>query len=277
MFLIIAALTLLGQAPVRPTFEVASIKPALGQGYMMVRPLAGGLTANASLQMLMQNAYAVQSFQIAGGPGWINSERFAIEAKADGNATRDQIILMLQSLLEDRYQMKFHRETRELPVYALVVARGGVRLTSPREGACVEATRDTPPDWAGGIMAPPQDGPFAPAPCGTLRVMLGNAGAQMQGGKISMAELARSLSLVMDRLVIDRTGFTGLSDIKLTFLPDDITVAMPPPPPASAPALEMKAPFILTAMQEQLGLRLEPARGPVDVIVIDHAERPSAN
>jgi uncharacterized protein (TIGR03435 family) len=273
--LAITALTLFGQTPVRPTFEVASIKPTSDQGLMMVRPLPGRLTATASLQMLIQNAYGVQAFQIAAGPGWLNSDRFAIEAKADGHATRDQILLMLQSLLEERYQLKFHRETRELPVYVLVAAKGGLRLKSPKEGACVEPTTDTPPDWAGGRMAPPQDGPLPPARCGTLRVMLGVPAAQMQGGKIAMAELARSLSLVMDRTVIDRTGLTALSDIQLTFLPDDSTAAMPPPPPGAVPALEMKAPSILTALQEQLGLRLESTKGPVEVIVIDHAERPS--
>jgi len=277
MILAITALTLFGQTASRPTFEVASIKPTSEQDLMMVRPLPGRLTANASLQMLMQNAYAVQSFQIVGGPGWLNSDRFAIEAKAGGNASRDQIFLMLQSMLEQRYQLKFHRETRELPVYELVVAKGGLRLTSPRAGTCEEPTLDTPPDWAGGRMAPPQDGPLPPARCGTLRVMLGGLGAQMQGGKISMAELARSLSLVMDRTVIDRTGFAGLSDIHLTFLPDDSTGAMPPPPPGAAPALQMKSPSILTALQEQLGLRLESTRGQVEVIVVDQAERPSSD
>jgi len=225
----------------------------------------------------MQNAYGVQAFQIAAGPDWLNSDHFAIEAKADGNATRDQIFLMLQWLLEDRYQLKFHRETRELPVYALVAAKGGLRLKSPKEGACVEPTTGTAPDWAGGRMVPPQDGPLPPAPCGTLRVMLAIPAARMQGGKIAMAELARSLSLVMNRTVIDRTGFGGLSDIQLSFLPDDSTAAMPPPPPEAAPALEMKAPSILTALQEQLGLRLESTRGPVEVIVVDHAQRPSSD
>jgi hypothetical protein len=156
--LAITALTLFGQAPVRPTFEVASIKPTSDQGLMMVRPLPGRLTVNASLQMLMQQAYGVQAFQIAAGPGWLNSDRFAIEAKADGNAT----------------------------------------------------------------------------------------------------------------------GFTGLSHIQLSFLPDD-TAAMPPPPSGAAPALEMKVPSILTALQEQLGLRLEATKGPVEVIVIDHVERPSGD
>ncbi len=271
------ALTLFGQTPVRPAFDVASIKPAPNDGFMMVRPLPGRLMAKASLRMLMQNAYGVQAFQIAAGPGWLDSDHFAIEAKADGRATRDQIFLMLQSLLEERYQLKFRRETRELPVFALVAAKGGLRLKPPKEGACVESTPDTPPDWAGGRMLSPQDGPLPPARCGTLRVMLGIPAAQMQGGKIAMAELARSLSMVMDRTVIDRTGFTGLSDIQLSFLPDDSTAVMPPPPPGAASALEMRVPSILTALQEQLGLKLESTRGPVEVIVVDHAERPSGD
>ena len=87
----------------------------------------------------MQNAYTVQPFQIVGGPAWIDSERYAIEAKADGNASRAQMFLMLQSLLEDRFQLKIHRETRELPVYALVPARGGLKLPPPKEGSCVES------------------------------------------------------------------------------------------------------------------------------------------
>jgi uncharacterized protein (TIGR03435 family) len=243
----------------------------------MVRPVPGRLLANASLQMLIQNAYGVQAFQIAAGPGWLKSDRFAIEAKADGNATRDQIFLMLQSLLEERYQLRVHRETRELPVYALVAAKGGLRLKSPKEGVCVEPTTDAPLDWAGGRMLLPQAGPLPPTRCGTLRVMLGIPAALMQGGKIAMAELARSLSLVMDRTVIDRTGFTGLSDIQLSFLPDESTAAMPPPPPGATSALEMKVPSIPTALQEQLGLRLESTKGPVEVIVIDHAERPSGD
>ena len=277
--MIIAATTLalFGQQAPRPTFEVASVKPALPEGLMVVRPLPGRLTANATLQMLMQNAYAVQAFQIEGGPGWINSDRFEIEAKADGNATRDQMLLMLQSLLEERYQLTFHREMRELPVYALVAAKGGLKLTSPQEGACVEPTPGTPPDWAGGIMAPPQAGRPPLTRCGAVRVILEPGGARTQGGKVPMAEFARTLSMVTGRTVIDRTGFGGLFDVQMTFLPDDSTPAMPPPPPDVAAALESKTPSILSALQEQLGLKLESTRGPVEVIVIDHAERPSGN
>ena len=277
--LIIAATTLalFGQQAPRPQFEVASVKPALPESVMWLRPLPGRLTASATLQMLIQNAYAVQPFQIEGGPGWIDSDRFEIEAKADGNATRDQMFLMLQSLLEQRYQLRFHREMRQLPVYVLVAPTGGLKLPSAQAAACVEPTPDTPPDWAGGRMVPPQARPAPPARCGAVRVMLEPAGAQMQGAKIPASELARTLSLVMDRTVIDRTGFGGLFDLQMTFLPDESTPAMPPPPPDVAAALESKTPSILSALQEQLGLKLESTRGPVEVIVIDHAERPSAN
>ena len=136
----ITAFALFGQPAARPKFEVASIKPSQEQRFMMVRPLPGRLTASAPVRLLMQNAYTVQSFQIVGGPAWIDSERYAIEAKADGNASRAEIFLMLQSLLEDRFQLKIHRETRELPVYALVPARGGLKLPPPKEGSCVESS-----------------------------------------------------------------------------------------------------------------------------------------
>jgi uncharacterized protein (TIGR03435 family) len=277
--IIIAATTLalIGQQVPRPKFDVASVKPAVPQGLMLVRPLPGRLTANATLQMLMQNAYAAQAFQITGGPDWINADRFEIDANADGNATRDQIFLMLQSLLEERFQLTFHRETRELPVYALVAAKSGLKLPSSREGTCVASTPDTPPDWAGGIMAPPQAGQPPLTRCGAVRVMLEPTGARALGGKVPMAEFARTLSMVTDRTVIDRTGFGGLFDVQMTFLPDDSTPAMPPPPPDVAAALESRTPSILSALQEQLGLKLESTRGPVEVIVIDHAERPSGN
>lgn len=150
MLLAITALGVFGQSGTRPKFEVASVKPSLDPGFMAVRPLPGRLTANASLRLLMQNAYTVQPFQIVGGPGWINSERYAIEAKAAGNAGRAQMFLMLQSLLEDRFQLKIHRETRELPVYNLVTAKSGLKLPPPKEGACLSPTPDESAEWAGG-------------------------------------------------------------------------------------------------------------------------------
>jgi uncharacterized protein (TIGR03435 family) len=256
-------------------FEVASIKPSLEQRFITVRPLPGGrLTANSPLRVLMENAYTVQSFQIAGGPDWINSERYQIEAKAAGNPSRDQVFLALQLLLEDRFKLKIHRETRELPVYALVAAKSGVKLPSPKDEGCASSSLGT--ESVEGRITPPGTDPPSLAPCGAVRVMLELTGARMQGGKIAMPEFIRVLSMVLGRPVVDKTGFAGLFDVRLDFLPDEISAALPPPPPGGSP-LDSKSPSILIALQEQLGLRIESTKGPVDVLVIDHVERPSEN
>ncbi len=271
----IAALAVFGQAVSRPAFEVASIKPSIDRGFKMVRPLPGRLTADAPVRLLLQNAYSVQAFQIVGGPGWIDSEHYAIEAKAAGNAGRAEIFRMLQSLFEDRFHLKIHRETRELPIYALAAAKNGLKLPPPKEEGCMEPAPGAPPPWAGGRIQPPGRGQPALGPCGRAGIMMEPGGALMQGGKIAMPELIRSLSMVLDRTVVDKTGFTGLFDLRLDFQPDETTAALPPPPPGSA--VDSRFPSILTALQEQLGLRLESTKGPVEVIVIDHVERPSAN
>ena len=265
-------------------FEVASIKLDMDRldaehGFMTVRPLPGRLIAAASVRLLMQNAYAVQPFQIEGGPAWINSERYAVDAKAGNNASRAQIFLMLQSLLEERFQLKTHRETRELPVYTLVAARNGLKLPPPKEAGCVNAAADAPPNWAEGPlegrMPPPQQGQAPSAPCGSVNAILGPSGARMLGGKVTMPEFIRLLSMVLGRTVIDKSGFTELFDVRLDFLPDETTPFLPPPPPGAAPL--DSSPPILTAIQQQLGLRLESAKGPVEVIIIDHVEKPTEN
>jgi uncharacterized protein (TIGR03435 family) len=240
---------------------------------MNVRPLPGRLTADASLQILMQYAYGVQPFQVVGAPGWMQSERYQIEAKADGSTNRDQMFLMLQSLLENRFQLKTHRETRELSVYALVAARSGLKLPPPREGGCVDSAADAPAEWAGGRIAAPGEVPPTSARCGSTGLNLGPTGARMQGGKIAMPELVRRLSLLLDRSVVDKTGFTDLFDLQLDFVPDETTPAMPAPPPD----LGISGSSIAQALRQQLGLQLESTKGPVEVIVVDRAERPSGN
>ncbi|MBZ5631925.1 MAG: TIGR03435 family protein [Acidobacteriia bacterium] len=277
MLLAITAFTVFGQPVARPKFEVASIKPSQEPGPMTVRPLPGRLTANATVKLLMQNAYTVHLFQILGGPDWINSERYEIEAKAAGNISRDQMFLMLESLLADRFQLKIHRETRDLPVYTLVAARSGLKLPPPKDGGCVSLVPDgtVPPEVVRGRMTPPGPGQPPLSPCGGFRTRLENTGARMRGGQITMPEFARELSIVLARTVIDKTGFTGLFDLQLDFLPDETTPALPAPPPGAP--LDSSSPSILTAIQEQLGLRLESAKGPVEVIIVDHIERPSAN
>ncbi|HZI73051.1 MAG TPA: M56 family metallopeptidase, partial [Gemmatimonadales bacterium] len=135
MLLAVTALAVFGQPVARPKFEAASIKTSEETNFRMVRPLPGRLTADATVRLLVQNAYTVQPFQVVGGPAWIDAEQYEIEAKADGSANRAQMFLMLQSLLEDRFQLKTHRETRELPVYALVPARSGPKLPLPKDGS----------------------------------------------------------------------------------------------------------------------------------------------
>ena len=264
----------LGQTPAptaRPQFEVASIKPSpFFDRIMSVRPLPGRLTADATLQVLMQYAYGVQPFQLVGGPSWLTSDHYEIEAKADVSANRDQIFRMLQSLLEDRFQLKTHREMKELPVFTLVSNRGGFKLPAPRDGACVDSPADAAVEWVGaGRMAAPGELPPAKGRCGSAIVSV----AQMRGGKIAMSEFVRALSMLLGRSVLDKTGFTALFDVQLDFVPDETTPAMPPPPPGSG----ISGISIAQALQEQLGLRLESTKGPVEVIVVDQAERPSAN
>ena len=122
-------------------------------------------------------------------------------------------------------------------------------------------------------MAAPGEVSATKARCGSAGLALGPAGARMQGGKIAMPELVRRLSLLLDRSVIDKTGFTALFDLQLDFVPDETTPAMPPPPPGSG----ISGASLPQALRQQLGLQLESAKGPVEVIVVDHAERPSGN
>jgi uncharacterized protein (TIGR03435 family) len=270
-----SALGLTPAPDARPQFEAASIKPSPSfDRIMSVRALPGRLTADATLQVLMQYAYGVQPFQLAGGPRWLTSDHYEIEAKADVSANRDQVFRMLQSLLEDRFQLKTHREMKELPVFTLVSNRGGFKLRAPRDGVCVDAPADATVEWVGGgRMAAPGELQPDKGRCGHASVALGPGGAQMRGGKLAMSELVRMLSMLLGRSVIDKTEFAALFDVQLDFVPDETTPAMPPPPPGSG----ISGVSIAQALREQLGLRLEPTKGPVEVIVVDQVDRPSAN
>jgi uncharacterized protein (TIGR03435 family) len=273
VILAMGAWAVFAQPTVRPLFEAASIKPSFSRSVQNVRPLPGRLTADATLQILTQYAFGVQSFQVVGASAWMQSDRYQIEATTNGNTDRNRMFLMLQSLLQDRFRLMTHRETKDLPVYDLIAAKGGLKLPPPEEGACVESAADASPEWAGGRMAAPGEVPPARALCGSASLTLGPTGARMQGGRVAMPELVRRLSLILDRSVVDKTGFTGLFDLQLGFVPDDTTPAIPPPPPGT----DMPGPSLAQALRQQLGLQLESAKGPVEVIVVDHAERPSAN
>lgn len=250
-----------------PTFEAASVKPNnSGDPTIMLRPFQAGGRAdftNIPLNILLQRAYGVQNFQISGGPGWIASDRFDIVAKTPANTSVDQLTAMLRALLEDRFKLALHRETRELPIYALVVPRADGKLKMQRSEADCAAmmTRPGPP------IGPPA--PNERPVCGMNSTRPG----QILAGGLTMADLARRLSQILGRVVEDHTMLTGGFDFDLEWTPDQ-------PPPLlgpQAPGYDPNGPSLFVAVQEQLGLKLEARKGPVDVLVIDHVEKPEEN
>jgi uncharacterized protein (TIGR03435 family) len=220
------------------------------------------LTVKAFIQMA-HDQYATgkskvgRPVPIGGGPAWINSDRYTIEAKAENAQESDGIMMgpMLQALLGGRFKLRVHREPAEIPVYLLTVAKGTPKLEPLKEGSC------TPRDLS--HFPPP---PLGPDSC---RFFASNKGPNVswvaQGATVE--EFCNIVLSRMDRPVIDKTGLTGRFNFPLEYMPD-----------ASAPSDDPAAgPSIFTALQEQLGLKLEPAKGPGELIVIDHVERPSEN
>jgi uncharacterized protein (TIGR03435 family) len=274
--LVVTVYGLFGQAADQPRFAVASIKrdpsheqlsmaSPMGAGY---RPGGRFVATNASLSFLIQRAYEVPSFQVTGGPSWINTEGYDIEAKPEGSTDQKRMWLMVQTLLADKFKLAMHRETREIPVYDLQLVRGGSKLAPPA-GNCSEV-----------MTAFPGPGEPRPAPpCGPGVVGSGT-GLAMEGISVSMPALAKTLSMLLGKEVIDKTGFTGKFSLHLEFAMDDALAGIPNPkgPDASGQPTDPAArPSIRTALQEQLGLKLEASRGPVEILVIDHAQKPVEN
>ena len=249
----------LHSTPSPPSFEVASIKlNRSGERIMLFQPARGGrfTATNCSLSLLIQYAYDVMQFQISGAPDWVKSERYDIATKAEGDPQVDELRAMLQRLLEDRFQLQHHWDTREATVYDLVVSKPG-RLKESEPGDCPS------------ILSPSGSQPGAPpddAPCGALR----NSPGRTKGYKLTAADLAGSLSFFLGRLVRDKTALTGKYDIDLRWTPESLQMQSP------APA-EPAGPSIFTAIQEQLGLKLKSAQGPVKTLVVDRVEKPSGN
>lgn len=257
---------LIGSVPVllsqdaKPTFEVASIKPNNsgdpGQYFKM-----GGVSpsvTNMTLRFMIRWAYDMHDFQLVGGPGWMDTEHYDMQARTSAGASNAQIRLMMQRLLEDRFKLVWHRETKEMPVYNLAIVKGGFKLEPIQEGSCIAFDAKNPP--------PPGSDPMKS--CG----MGGTGRGMMMASSATLAEMASTLSNVVDRTVVDKTGISGKFRYRLTFAPLD-----PATPDAGGPATPTDAPSIFTALQEQFGLRLDSAKGPVEVMVIDHAEKPSEN
>ena len=231
----------LGQpAQGQPTFEVATIKPTAADRRSIF--LSGGrLTGSGnSLIGYVRFAYDVELYQILGGPSWASTQSYDILAKAEDRASNSQLKLMLQALLADRFQLKLHRETKDLPVYALVIAKGGPRLKKSATGT--EYSRRF-------------------------------GGGHFTATKESMAHLAVWLSNQVGDTVLDMTGLTEDYDITLEWSPSD---GQPATRDGVLGAQSIR--FVLAgAMEDQLGLKLEPKKLPTNVLVIDHAEKPSEN
>lgn len=263
------------QSP-RVTFEVASVKSNKSGGIPGgVQWLPGGrLSAiNMPLRSLIHYAYQVRPFQIEGVPGWAATESFDINAKAAvevpsiPNGLSPVQMQMLRTLLADRFKLATHTEMRELPVYALMLARPdgmvGPQLTTSTTDCTAQVKAP-----AGRRGLPPL-APGARMQCG---LMIGPQ--RINAGGIGLDELASALVGLVERTVVDRTGLTGKYDIQLTFEGETL---IGPGGLISAPqdAAAQNLPSLFTAMQEQLGLKLEPGNAPVDVLVVDRLERPT--
>lgn len=264
------------QAASDPTFEVASVRPnTSGYAGWRLEPQAGGrLTGtNVPAAALIRFAYDLPDFQISGGPGWLGSDRFDIAAKAEGDAPVNQTRLMLRTLLAERFKLTVHTETRDLPIYALVMARSDGRPGTQLRRTEADCGREIVlgDDWAG--IGPsrgvPRCGFFGFAPGTDLPK--GRGGLAFRGLTLSM--FAKRLMPVVRRPVSDQTGLTGYFDAEFDFLAE----LPPPPPPPGLPNAFGSDPFgsIFTVLPEQLGLKLDSRRGPVDVLVIDRVEPPA--
>ena len=296
-----------------PTFEAASVKPAApqtGPGMrVMMRggpgsPDPGQITySNVTLKMLLTNAYGIKGYQVS-GPKWLEGDRFDVVAKIAMGATKEQFQMMLQNLLAERFKLAVHRETKELPIYALVVGKGGPKL---KETVADSAAPQGGPSGPGGPSAstPPTGPPPGGDGAGPVRLKMGADGMpqlppgmgknglmmMMMNGRLRLvgngqpvSALTEMLGNQLGRPVVDATELKAKYDFTLDFTPENMAGPMgmmPPPqhdggpggagPMASAP--DAGGPSIFTALQEQMGLKLEQRKGPIDLLVVDHMEK----
>jgi len=290
------------------TFEVAAVKPAApqAQGRFMIGTRGGPGTpdperltlTNVNLKQILANAYDVKQYQIQ-GPSFLDTDRFDITAKIPKGATKEQARIMMQNLLVERFKMSLHREKKEFPIFGLVVGKNGPKMKESEEApAAVAGGADgpppPPPPPPGGHLEMGRDGfPKMPpgAGRGGIMIMMMNGRFRMQANGQTMKGLADMLSNHLGRAVIDETRLTGKYDFTLDYAPEEGQMRgpmgmlpMPPQQHADVPAAGPGAgpapagpadsgPNLVTAVQEQLGLKLESKKGPLDLIVIDRIEK----
>jgi uncharacterized protein (TIGR03435 family) len=255
IFLLVAGCSAWAQTPL--AFEVATIKPTnpewRGGRFIRMESTHRFIARNHALKTLIAAAYNISPRAILGGPVWLDSDRYDIQAMAPGETrpSLDEQMTMLRALLADRFQLAFHREPQEMPVFRLTIAKGGPKLKP--------------------AVAPKESSPTGPSP---LIFMVSPQLVELPAKQASMADLASVFQRsALDRPVLDETKLAGLFDFDLEFAPDEGVfggvLGRGPESPTR--------PGLMTAIQEQLGLKLEAARGTVQTLVIDRLERPSAN
>lgn len=255
-----------------PSFEVASIKPNHQSGDGMID--TGGpdfnrfTSRNTSLKDLITFTYDMQDFQVSGGPGWIASERFDVEAKVENSQAQQmrklpstlaqaQMRLLVQSLLADRFKLSVSRNKKELPVYVLLVAKGGPTL------------KEVPPSGDDSSYSPP----LAP---GEYRMITGRV-STLTANASTITTLVKVLSRRLGRQIVDQTGLKATYDFTLQWTSEMADGGPLPVAAGSASSMDTSGVSIFTAIQEQLGLRLKSTKGPVDTLTIDHIEEPTSN
>jgi uncharacterized protein (TIGR03435 family) len=260
------------------TYDVAFVKPSKPGNRdsmsMSMTPTPDGFAAtNVTLQMLITLAYGVDDDQITHAPNWLDADRFDVGAKMDGSVmdqlqklTKDENKLarqhMLQALLADRFKLTIHRETKALPAYSLVIAKNGPKLKEAKSG-------DTYPN---GFVTPAGRGG-----AGQLMLSASATGYKFVAQGIPFPTLVNWLSTQLRRPVSDKTGLTGNYDVTLTYSLDYGQFRTPSDGTSLPPAPDATSPSLLTAVHEQLGLKLESGKGGGETIVIDHVEKPSGN
>jgi len=270
--LLLSATCLFAQQPSQTTGAVGALpvydaiaihENKAGTNMSMVRWGSDAFTAtNTTLTMLLMNAYGIREDLMSGLPGWANSFRFDINAKisdpnpeAIKNLSREQRRAMMVTLLKERFHLQTHIETKTLPVYDLVIAKGGLKL---KENAAPPAT-----------SLDSSASPSALKP-GSFRINNSGTNSEMTAVAVPISNLAGNLAFQVERNVIDKTGLTSKYDFNLKWTPMQLEGKVD----ATA---DNNAPDIFTALQEQLGLKLEPSKGPVDTLVVDHVEMPTEN
>jgi uncharacterized protein (TIGR03435 family) len=265
---------LVGAQALAPTsFEVASVKPNRSTDVAIRMDMPGGdrfTATNVSVRQLVLFAYDLQDARLIGGPDWIRSERFDVDARAGRvlppwtpAGPPREVLQMLRTLLSERFRLMVHQEKRDLPVYALVVARNGQLgpAIRPSTLGCGNPSKPSGP------VVPSSPSEFT---CG-MRIGPG----QMVMGGTPMSQFATILPSFVQRVVIDRTGLEGAYDFRLSWTPEGLRRGAPPPGAPPLPPVDPDGATIFTALQEQLGLRLDPQQAPLDVVVIDRIERPT--